>query len=214
MQINWFGHACFKIQDKIGGENVAVLTDPFGKALGLKPPKIDADIITISSSHPDHSSLEGMKQNPFLIKNAGEYDIKGVLIEGIEAYHEQKKPDKYGNNIIYRIEMNFISLVHLGGLAQELDEKQMEKIASPDILLIPVGGGRIIGPKTAVELVSRIEPRIVIPMQYKIEGSSAELESVDRFVKEIGLKPRQEEKLKISKKDLPQGETELVILQI
>ncbi len=214
MQINWYGQAAFRIQDKIGPENIVIVTDPFNKALGLKPPKLDADIITISQEHPEHSGADGAKDSPFIVRHAGEYDIKGALIEGIDSSNGKNQKSEAANNIIYRIELNSVSIVHLGGLGHELDEKQMERIASPDILLIPVGGGRIIGSKTAVELVSRIEPRIVIPMMYKLPELKSDIQAVDRFIKEIGLKPRHEERLKISKKDLPQEETELVILQI
>jgi len=213
MQINWFGQACFRIQEKIGSENIVIITDPFGKSCGLKVPKLDADIITVSQEHPEHGNLEGLKDKPFIVKCAGEYDVKGVLIEGIDSQSGQSQSRSPGGNIIYRLELNGVSIVHLGGLGHELDEKQMEKIASPDILLIPVGGGRMIGARTAVELVSRIEPRIVIPMMYKLPDLKSDIQGAEKFIKEIGLKPRQEEKLKLSKKDLPQDETELVILQ-
>lgn len=69
-------------------------------------------------------------------------------------------------------------------------------------------------PKKAVEVVSQIEPRIVIPMHYKTPGLKIDLKAVDEFIKELGLKPTYEEKLKISKKDLPAEEMELVILKI
>ncbi len=214
MILHWYELTCFKIQEKIGSEMVTIVTDPFDKNCGLKVPRLEADILTVSLDRPFHGNAEAVKGSPYLIKTAGEYDIKGISIDGVDSYFEAKDGKSVSKNIIYRFELDSISLVHLGVLGQELDDKQLEKIASPDILLVPVGNGIAIGAKRAVEIIARIEPRIVVPMYYKLPGLKENLEAVERFVKELGIKPRQEEKLKVNKKDLPQGETELVILQI
>jgi L-ascorbate metabolism protein UlaG (beta-lactamase superfamily) len=208
------GHSCFKIQEKIGSDTITVITDPFGKDTGLKIPRMEADILTISHNHSDHSNIEAVKGNPYVIKSAGEYDVKGAVIDGIEAYHDEKEGKERGKNIIFRIEMETLSVVHLGDLGQDLDDKQLEKISNPDILLIPVGGTYTINAKKAVEVLSRIEPRIVIPMHYKTKDLKLDIDGVEKFVKELGIKPRYEEKLKISKKDLPQEDMDLVILSI
>lgn len=214
MYIYWLGHSCFKMQEKINSETVTIVTDPYDKKIGLKMPKVEADIVTQSHDHYDHNNLDAVKGDPFVIKTAGEFDIKGIAIDGIEAYHDQKEGAERGKNIIFRFEIDNISIVHLGDLGQDLDDKQLGKIANPDILMIPVGGNYTINAKKAVEIISQIEPRIVIPMHYSVKDLSIEIDGVDKFIKELGLKPRYEEKLKISKKDLPQEETELVILSM
>ena len=149
-----------------------------------------------------------------MVSCAGEYDFKGVLIEGIDSFHDDKKGSERGGNIMYRIEIDDISVAHLGDLGDILDNAQLEKLVGTDVLLIPVGGKFTLDAKKAVEVISQIEPRIVIPMHYKTDGLKYDLDSVDKFVKEIGLTPSYEEKLKISKKDLPQEDMELVILSI
>lgn len=212
MYITWLGHASFKIQDKTGADAVTIITDPFDNKIGLKMPRVEADILTISHDHDDHANRDAVKGNPFEINTAGEYEIKGVAIEGVEAPHDDKEVKERGKTIIYRIDMDDITVVHLGDLGRTLDSKQLERLVGADILLIPVGGKYTIDFKKAVEVVSQIEPRIVIPMHYKVPGLKLDIDEVDKFVKEIGLKPRQEEKLKINKKDLPQEEMELVIL--
>ncbi len=214
MIITWQGHSCFKLQDKIGPEEVTVVTDPFGKEVGLKVPNFEADIVTISHDHHDHNNVGAIRGNPFVISCAGEYDKKEVLIEGIDSYHDSQQGKERGNNIIYRIEIDDISVVHLGDLGDVLDSAQLEKLAGTDILLIPIGGKYTIDAKKAVEVISQIEPRIVIPMHYKTEGVKIDLDPLDKFIKEIGVAPSYEEKLKISKKDLPQEDMELVILSI
>lgn len=214
MYITWLGQSCFKLQDKIGTDGVTLITDPFGGDLGLKVPHSEADIVTVSHAHHDHNNTDAVRGNPFIINTAGEYEIKGVFIEGVESAHDEKNGGERGENIIYRIEMEDISITHLGDLGHVLDAKQLERLEGTDILLIPVGGKYTINAAKAVEVISQIEPRIVIPMHYKVPGLKADLDGVDKFIKELGLKPRQEEKLKISKKDLPQEDMELVVLSM
>lgn len=214
MIITWLGHSCFKIQDKVGSEGVTVVTDPFGKGTGLKVPNFEADVVTVSHQHEDHNNVDALRGNPFVVDCAGEYDLKGVSIDGIDAFHDDKEGKDRGKNLIFCINIDDISIVHLGDLGHKLDSKQLEKIEGADILLIPVGGKDTVDAKTAVEVISQIEPRIVIPMHYKIPGVKMNIDGLDKFVKELGIKPTMEEKLKISKKDLPQEDMELVVLSV
>lgn len=213
MIITWLGHSCFKLQDKVGTDGVTVITDPYDKETGLKMPSIEADIVTVSHDHHDHNNVEALRGKPFVIDCAGEYDFKGVLVEGIDSYHDEEEGKLRGGNIIYRIEVEDISIVHLGDLGHTLTNEQLEKLVGTDVLLIPVGGKFTLDAKKAVEVISQIEPRIVIPMHYQTEGLAVEgLDSIEKFIKELGIEPSHEEKLKIIKKDLPQEDMELVIL--
>lgn len=217
MYITWLGHSCFKLQDKIGSDGVTIITDPFDKSIGLKAPHGEANIVTVSHSHYDHNNIGAIRGNPFVIDQAGEYEVKGVFIEGVDSSHgpgEGKEKDAV-KNIIYRIDIDDISITHLGDFGQAaLDNKQLEKIEGTDILLVPVGGVYTIGSQKAVEIVSQIEPRIIIPMHYKIPGLNIKIDGVDKFIKELGIKPTYEEKLKISKKDLPAEDMELVVMKV
>jgi len=208
------GQSCFKLQDKIGSDGVTLVTDPYSDDIGLKMPRFEADIVTVSHSHHDHNNIGALRGNPFIIDTAGEYETKGVFVEGVEAWHDAAEGKERGKNIIYRIEMEDISITHLGDLGHILDTKQLEKLEGTNILLIPVGGKYTINAAKAVEVISQIEPRIVIPMHYKVPGLKIDLDGVEKFIKELGLKPRQEEKLKILKKDLPQEDMELVVLEL
>lgn len=214
MYITWLGQSCFKLQDKIGPSGVTLITDPFGGDIGLKVPHFEADIVTVSHGHHDHNNTDAIRGKPFIINTAGEYEIKGVFVEGVESAHDEKNGAERGENIIYRIEMEDISITHLGDLGHVLDAKQLEKLEGTDILIIPVGGKYTINAAKAVEVISQIEPRIVIPMHYKVPGLKADIDGVEKFIKELGLKPRNEEKLKISKKDLPAEDMELVVLNM
>lgn len=215
MIITWLGQSAFKLQDKISSDGVTVVTDPYGKETGLKMPSFEADIVTVSHDHADHNNVEALRGNPFVIDCAGEFDTKGILIEGIDSYHDEEEGKLRGGNIIYRIEIDDISIVHLGDLGHVLSNEQLEKLVGTDILLVPVGGKFTLDAKKAVEVISQIEPRIVIPMHYKVDGLAYEdFDSIEKFIKELGIEPSREEKLKITKKDLPQEEMELVILSM
>lgn len=214
MHLTHIGHACFKIQDKIGSDGITLITDPFDKTIGIKMPNFEADIVTISHNHYDHNNIKAIRGNPYIINSAGEYDIKGVIIYGVESYHDKQEGKERGKNIIYRIEIDNVSITHLGDLGHILNDKQLEILAGTDILLIPVGGKYTIDAKEAVEVVSQIEPRIVIPMHYKTKGLKIDIDSVESFIKEIGITPEYEEnKLKINQKELPNEEMKIIIFK-
>jgi len=213
MQITWHGHSCFRFQGKAASDIASVVTDPYkSEFTGLKMPRLEADIVTISHNHDDHNNLEAIKGEPFVIRGAGEYEIKEVYVDGISSYHDDVKGAKRGENIIYRFEIEDIVITHLGDLGGELDDKQLERLEGTDILLVPVGGVFTLDAQKAVSVINQIEPRIIIPMHYKVPGLKFDLAPVDNFLKAIAIKPRHEEKLKISKKDLPQEDMELVVL--
>jgi len=215
MNIIWYGQSCFKIQSK----DIVLITDPFDKKIGLRPPFGSADIVTISHNHYDHNNFQVIKNNPFIIDSAGEYEIKKVTIKGIDSYHDNQEGKERGRNIIYVTEMEGIKICHLGDFGQDaLINGQLEKIGQIDILFIPVGGVFTIDWKLASSIISQIEPRIIIPMHYKISGVKGELlklDTVDKFCKERGVSSKEAvNKFSIKKKDLPQEGSETVIMKI
>ncbi len=217
MIIQWYGQTCFRIQAKTLKTEPVIVIDPYDKSTGLRVPSLSADIVLLTDKRSEFSNVSSIKSNtpdqvPFIIVGPGEYEARDVFITGLPS-----KPDKKDKMIksIYSIQVEEINLVHLSNLSQEnLSEKILEEVEGVDILMIPVGGGNTLDAKQAVELISQIEPRIIIPMYYRLPGLKNNLESVDKFIKEIGLKPDEElEKFKVVKKDLPQEETKLIILK-
>ena len=211
MTITWFGQSCFRIEAKEG----SMLIDPFSPDIGLKPPKIKDDIVLVTHEHYDHNNIEGAGPEAFIIKNPGEYEKNGIAVLGIHSYHDKTEGKERGPNTIYVIKAEDMTVCHLGDLGQEkLDEKQVEEIGDVDILMIPVGGSYTINYKEALEVISQIEPKIVIPMHYKVKDLNIEIESADKFVKELGLTPEKVDKFKIVKKNLPDEEEKLVMFNI
>lgn len=207
MVITWYGQSCFRIQS---GELV-VITDPFSKEIGLRPPLGQADIITISHEHYDHNNREAIKGEPFIIDGPGEYSLKGADIIGISSRHETKGGKGSGPNTIFIIDMEDIRMCHLGDQGKLLTNEQLEQIQNVDVLFIPVGGIYTINTEEALEVISQLEPKAIIPMHYKVEGLKIDLDAVDKFAKEIGCKKENMnvEKVTLKKKNLEEmsGET-------
>lgn len=210
MHITWHGQSCFRIQ----GKEAILITDPLGKNTGLKPLRTKADIVTISHNHPSHNNWEVIKESPKVIFGPGEYDIKKVNILGIPSFHDKKEGEKLGPNTIYLIEMDGIKICHLGDLGQKFSDAQLDQIDGVDILMVPVGETNLIDVKEAIEIINEIEPKIVIPMHYKVKGLKTKLSKLDKFCDEMGVKAKNVmPKLSIKLKDLPKEGQEVVILE-
>lgn len=211
MDITFLGHSSFRLK----GKTATVVTDPFDpEVVGLKFPKVAADIVTVSHQHEDHNQADLVKGVKRLVSGPGEYEIMGVSIIGIPTFHDEEKGAKRGKNTIYVYEMDGLRLVHLGDLGHKLHEKILEKIGDIDILMVPVGGEYTIGPTEAVEIARAIEPKIVIPMHYQMSGLNpatfAKLSSTKPFLTEIGLLVEKTNKLSVKKENI--GEESKVIL--
>lgn len=200
MDITWLGHSCFKLK----GSRATVITDPYSPELGYSLGKTTARIVTISHQHPGHCYAQGVGGEPKVVERPGEYEIGGVLIIGIATFHDKEGGKKRGKNTVYLLEIDEISICHLGDLGHVLTGEQVEEIDDVDVLLLPVGGVSTINAATAAEVVRQIEPKVVIPMHYKTPALKKELEPADRFLKEIGAKQVEPlPKLSLSKSSLP-----------
>ncbi len=205
MEIYWLGHGCFRLR----GREATVLTDPCPPSTGYKIGKVAADVVTVSRDAPESNYRDAVQGEPKFVTGPGEYEIGGVLVSGIATRttnHER------GRNIAYVIDIDDIRICHLGDIQQVPTGDESEQLSSPDVLLIPVGGTPVLNAEKAAEIVSLLEPKIVIPMLYKTEAASAQLEPVDRFLKEMGLEPKPpESKLTITKSTVP-SDTKVILL--
>ena len=208
MEISWLGHSCFRLK----GKQATVITDPFSPELGYPPGKPTAQIVTVSHKHPGHSHIQGVGGNPRQVTGPGEYEISNVLIIGIATFHDKEGGKKRGKNTVYLLEIDEVTICHLGDLGHVLTGEQVEEIDDVDVLLLPVGGVSTIKAATAAEVVRQIEPNVVIPMHYKTPSLKKELDPVDKFLKEIGAKQVEPlAKFSVSKSSLPPT-TQVVLL--
>ncbi|MFA6392351.1 MAG: MBL fold metallo-hydrolase [Patescibacteria group bacterium] len=204
MYITWLGQSCFKIQS----HEVQVIIDPVSKTSGLRKPRfsnIDMVIVSSPEYNPSDPKIESL-----MIDGPGEYEAKQVFVKGIPIEHENGDP----SDTVYWIEIEGITIGHLGKLNTSLSDKQLESLEGLDVLLVPVGGNGVLDAKQAAEVISQIEPRIVIPMQYKIPGLKEKRDSIDSFKKALGVNGdgTAESRLSIKKKDLPQDDMQITIL--
>lgn len=210
MIIQWLGLSCFKIQTKGNQGEVTIATDPFADQPGLKMPKFQADIVTMSYNDELHNNADAIRGEPYIITQPGEYETKDIFIYGVPAIVEKTK----SKLTMFKIFSEEISVAHLSDLSTTLSDDQIDRLGNVDILLIPIGGKDSLDTKKATEVISQIDPRIVIPMSYKIDGQKSDLNSVDDFLKNSGLKSEKLEKLKIAKKDLMTEDTRIIVLTI
>ena len=200
MDINWLGHSCFKIR----GSHATIITDPYSPDLGYSLGKPTARIVTVSHQHLGHSYVQGIGGEPRLVTGPGEYEISGVLIIGITTFHDAEGGRERGRNTVYLMEIDEVSVCHLGDLGHVLTAEQVEELGNVDVLLLPVGGVSTINAPMAAEVVRQLEPKAVVPMHYKTQALSWELQPVERFLKEIGVKDiNPQPKLSFTRSSLP-----------
>lgn len=214
MQISWHGLSCFEITIKVNHKEVKIITDPYQNTTGLRFPKtFDADIVLLSHDEEDSNNIGAVLGEPYLIDQPGEYEVKDVFVFGIDANLKREKKNKPVKNIMFRIESEGMHIVHLGALDRVLTDEELQKLQNVDILMIPVGGNRVMTPKVAAEVISQIEPRVIIPMTHHVDNIKENLMNVSEFCKEMGVCRNEEmNKFKIQRKDLP--ETDMLIVTL
>ncbi len=213
MKIQYLGHAAFLLKNKLG----SVLTDPFDPTMvGLKFPKVEADIVTVSHQHQDHNRADLVGGQPVVFDFPGDYERKGIRLFGYQTYHDSEKGRARGENIMFKIVIDNIVVLHCGDLGHLLDEETLEKVKDTDVLLVPVGGFYTISAKEAVELTEQINPEIIVPMHFNHprlnQQTFGKLSAVDEFLKLMGKEKLQPlKRLDITPEALP--EKEVVLLE-
>lgn len=205
MQIQYFGLSSFKISTKVA----TIISDPFHKDSGLVAPRGNADILILAEKNNKlYSALSGISGEHFDILDPGEYDVKGVTVTGIPL----KQGEKYITVFLLESEdLRILNLTHIHEF--NMKEEELEALGDIDILILPVGGNTVLSASAASKAVNQIEPKIVIPSHYKMSGLIVDVDSLDKFIKEMGGKKEEMEKLTVKKKDLPEEGTKVVVLE-
>jgi L-ascorbate metabolism protein UlaG (beta-lactamase superfamily) len=214
MDITYLGHSSFRIR----GKTATLITDPYSPQIGLKFPRhVEAEIVTVSHEHADHNCVSQVEGNPFVIRGPGEYEIQGIGVVGFSTFHDEQKGASRGRNTIYRIEVDGVSIVHLGDLGHILSNEQIEALDGVNVVCVPVGGNHTLDAVKATKLINEIGPNIVIPMHYDNPQLNKEifgqLQPVSAFLKEIGKEgTTPQSKLTLSKDKIP-AEMQVVVLE-
>ena len=209
MEITWYGQSCFRLRSR----GLSVVTDPYGPSTGLKLPRLTATVVTVSHEHEDHNNVEAVKGSPFVISGPGEYEVEGIFVIGVATWHDDKGGRELGRNTAYLIEFEDLTICHLGDLGHVLSQEQVEQLSNIDVLMVPVGGRSTLTGTRAAEVVGLLEPGIVIPMHYRVPGLKAQIETANRFLKEMAVEnPERIDTLTVTAGSTPE-ETRVVLLE-
>ena len=212
MQISWNGLGSFTIVAKPAQGDVTVVTDPYDNATGLRFPRtLAASLVVESHKGKEASNVEAIageeSKKPFVVDYPGEYEVKGVFVYGMSV------PKKDGSDhTIYRLTAEGIRIGFLGALDRVLTDKEIERLGTIDVLIVPVGGGKVLSKTSANEIVAQIEPRMVIPSYYETPGLKEKFDDVDGFCKELSCPREDVGKLKLTKSALPEDDIKIVVL--
>lgn len=208
MEIVWLGHSCFRLK----GKDLTIITDPFDRTSGYSLGRVSADIVTVSHDAPDHSNVRAVGGNPRVVNGPGEYEIRGAFITGVATRRDSKRGIPKERNTAYLIQIDDLTVCHLGDLGEILTSEQVEELNSADVLMVPVGGLNTIDAAQAAEVVSQIEPKIVVPMHFKTDATRLELEPVAKFLREMGITEAEpQQRLVVSRGGLPEEPTVMLM---
>ena len=214
MEITWYGHSCFRLTER---NYATVVTDPFdSKTIGYDALKLKSDIVTVSHDAPGHNNTDAVKGMSHVIDGPGEFEIGSVFITGVQSdtagSNKKKAKDGSPRNTVYVFDYDGITVAHLGDLKQTLTQSEIESLGTVNVLLVPVGGGGGLNAAKAAEVISMIEPNLVIPMHYSTPATKLSLDSLNKFIKEMGLsKADSQPSLKVTRSSLP-NETHVIVL--
>lgn len=217
MEITWYGHSCFRLTER---NYATVVTDPFdSKSIGYDSLKLKSDIVTVSHDAPGHNNTDAVKGTSHVIDGAGEFEIGGVFITGVQTDSttgrkkaKAKDAEASPRNTIYVFDYDGITVAHLGDLKEIPPQTEIELLGTINVALVPVGGGGGLNAAKAAEVISLIEPNLVIPMHYATPAAKVSLDSLNKFIKEMGLsKAENQPSLKVTRSGLP-NETHVIVL--
>ncbi|GAC1334405.1 MAG: MBL fold metallo-hydrolase [Candidatus Dormibacteria bacterium] len=186
MEISFIGHSCFRLR----GRDASVVIDPYGKGIGLAtlvPSRFSADVLAITHDHPGHNNTAMVGGDPKVINGPGEYEVKGVSIQGVAAFHDDETGARLGRVTMYAITIDEVVVAHLGDLGHGLSEAQQAQLGTVDVLLLPVGGGNSLTATAAAAVANQLEAKVVVPMHYRLPGLKQELDDPSHFAAEMGI---------------------------
>ena len=182
MDITWLGHSCFRLHDA----DMTVVTDPYPTSVGLRIDNRPAEIVTVSNRHPNHNNAEGIDGGPKVFSNPGEYEFNGVTARGVMTSLAEGQSQEE-RNVAFTIEIGGINICHLGDISVPLTTHMIDELKPIDVVLAPAGGHCTLSVDQVYQTLQDLEAKIVIPMHYKTEGITAEIDPIDAFVRRMGL---------------------------
>lgn len=164
MKLKYYGHACFTLRFADG---TVLAIDPFDESVTYAPCDAICDAALLSHDHFDHNHTQSLRGDFVIIRQAGHYEVRNVRVTAVPSFHDKQRGALRGNNLIFRIEGDGLTIVHLGDLGHMPDEKQLRAIAGADVLLTPIGGTYTIDTPEAEELIRLAQPKHAVAMHFR-----------------------------------------------
>ncbi|MGB7443197.1 MAG: MBL fold metallo-hydrolase [Coleofasciculaceae cyanobacterium] len=185
LSVKWLGHTCFLFS----GSGLQILVNPFqtlGCTAGYRRPQVSADLVLISSQLLDEGAAGGLPGNPRILFEPGAYKVSGIELQGISIPHDRVGGRRFGSNIAWQWQQAGVNILHLGGAAAPIGLEQKILMGSPDLVLVPVGGGpKAYNPQEAKQAISVLSPKIVVPTHFLTQAADPEtcdIAPVDQFL--------------------------------
>ena len=182
MDITWLGHSCFRLHDA----DMVVVTDPYPASVGLRIDNRPASVVTVSNTHPNHNHFEGIEGDPKVFSDPGEYEYNGVTARGVMTPLPDGQPQDQ-RNVAFSIEIGSVNVCHLGDLSIPMTTRMIDDLKPVDVVLVPTGGHCTLDMDQVYQTLKDLDAKIVIPMHYKTEGINVDVDSIDNFVRRMGL---------------------------
>ena len=209
MEITWLGHSALQIR----GTQVTLITDPYADTLGISMGRREADVVTVSNPHPHHSNATGIDGDPRVITGPGEYEIANFYITGFGTRGRDSAGDRQVNTV-YTYRAEGLTLCHLGDLSANPTPAEVNVLSQADVLFAPAGGVCTLDAARIAQLVRTIEPRILVPVHYRLDDVDAELDPLEKLLNEFGITELSPQpRLNVTATNLP-AELRVTALQI
>lgn len=182
MDITWLGHSCFRLHDA----DMTVVTDPYPSSVGLRVDNRPASVVTVSNTHPNHNNADGIEGDPKIFGDPGEFEFNGVTARGVMTPLKEGQPQEE-RNVAFTIEIGGINICHLGDIAMPMSTRMIDELKPVDVVFVPTGGNCTLNMDQVYQTLQDLDAKIVIPMHYKTDGITVEMDPIDNFVRRMGL---------------------------
>lgn len=201
MILRYYGHSQFALELESGA---TVVMDPYGSFYEYPQRRRSAQVVTVSHHHHDHDAVDWILGRPIVIDRPGRHvPLPGLTVTGIATWHDAQGGAQRGGNLVFCLEAEELSIVHLGDLGHTLTERQCREIGTPDVLLTPVGGNYTTDAEAALENVRLLNPHITIPMHYKTQYSmDMPIQPVEPFLALLHGDPQPMRLIRLTRGDL------------
>ncbi|MCL5006584.1 MAG: MBL fold metallo-hydrolase [Patescibacteria group bacterium] len=134
------------------------------------------------------------------INTAGEYEIGGVRLRGVQVGRESS--DKQ-IKVVYSVELDEIRLAFLGGLSSPLSSEELDRLGEVDVLFLSSGESGL-KEKDAASVVKEVEPKVAV---------FSSVSDLKALAAALGQNPEPVDKFTAKRKDLNEGTRKILVFR-